>query len=100
MIGGFFYPLSILVLVCIFMNSCKKDTVTPTTAPELTTKAASDVTQVSATSGGNINSDGGSPITARGICWSTNTAPTIADHKTTDGAGVGDFSKFNNRPDC
>jgi len=40
----------------------------------------------------SITSDGGSPITARGICWGTTTTPTIADNKTTDGKGIGSFT--------
>lgn len=46
----------------------------------------------SAPSGGNIATDGGSPITARGVCWSTSANPTIANSKTTDGTGTGTYS--------
>jgi hypothetical protein len=31
-------------------------------------------------------------VISRGVCWSTGTTPTIADNKTTDGAGAGSFS--------
>ena len=42
--------------------------------------------------GGTITSDGGSPITARGIVWSTSPNPTIAlSTKTIDGTGIGTF---------
>ena len=57
----------------------------------LTTMAATDVTNTSATSGSSISSDGGSLITARGVCWSTTTGPVTADSKTTDGTGTGTF---------
>ena len=62
-------------------------------APMLTTATASSITSNSASSGGNITSDGGSSVTARGICWNTVANPTIAlATKTTDGAGIGAFT--------
>jgi uncharacterized protein (TIGR02145 family) len=60
--------------------------------PILTTSAITDITQTTATCGGNITSDEGATVTARGVCWGTNTTPTIADNKTIDGAGVGEFT--------
>jgi uncharacterized protein (TIGR02145 family) len=63
------------------------------TIPTLTTTAASAITGVTATSGGNITSDNGSTITARGICWSTTANPTITlTTKTIDGSGTGAFT--------
>lgn len=62
------------------------------TLPTVTTRAAYNETVNSALSGGNVTSDGGSPVTARGVCWSTNSAPTIADSKTIDGSGTGSFT--------
>ena len=43
-------------------------------------------------SGGEVWSDGGSPVTAYGVCWSTAQNPTIADNKTLDGSGKGYFT--------
>lgn len=61
--------------------------------PTLTSTAASSITQTNVASGGNISSDGGAAITARGVCWSTSANPTIAlTTKTTDGTGTGAFS--------
>ena len=41
---------------------------------------------------GNISSNGGTAIIARGVCWSTNTGPTVnLLNKTVDGSGVGNF---------
>ena len=57
----------------------------------LSTTAASAITGITATSGGNITSDGGSAVLARGVCWNTVTGPTIANSKTTDGSGTGIF---------
>ncbi len=60
--------------------------------PTLTTVSASNVTNNSAVSGGNITSDGGSTVTQRGVCWSTNQNPTIADNITSNGSGSGSFT--------
>ena len=64
------------------------------TIPVLTTTAPITITQITAKSGGNITADGGAPISARGICWSATTGPTIANSKTIEGTGVGTYSSF------
>ena len=74
----------------MFLNSCDKDD--PKSVGVLSTTEASDITQTSATSGGNVSADGGAEITARGICWSTGQTPTTADNKTTNGSGTGSFT--------
>ncbi|MBN1768369.1 MAG: hypothetical protein JXR50_08445, partial [Prolixibacteraceae bacterium] len=51
----------------------------------------SEITETSATSGGNITSDGGAEITARGVCWNTTGNPTINDSKNNDGSEIGSF---------
>jgi uncharacterized protein (TIGR02145 family) len=58
----------------------------------LTTNVATSVTNITAISGGNITSDGGTPVTARGICWSTSPNPTVTNDSTRNGAGAGAFS--------
>ncbi|MBO4739818.1 MAG: hypothetical protein J5606_09725, partial [Bacteroidales bacterium] len=62
------------------------------TIPTISTTAVSNIDTTSATSGGNITSDGGATVTARGICWSTSPNPTISDSHTTDGNGIGSFT--------
>jgi uncharacterized protein (TIGR02145 family) len=59
--------------------------------PTVTTKNVSEVTITSATCGGDISSDGGAPVIARGVCWSGLGEPTITDGITHDGTGVGSF---------
>jgi hypothetical protein len=54
----------------------------------LTTTVISSITSTTAVSGGNITNDGGGTITARGVCWNTETAPTISNSKTSDGTGT------------
>jgi len=58
----------------------------------ITTTAASSIIGTKAKSGGNVISDGGDSVTARGVCWSTSENPTIRDSKTTDGNGTGVFT--------
>ena len=58
----------------------------------LTTTAASVITGITATSGGNITSDGGLAVLSRGVCWKITSGPTIADSKTVDGTGTGTFT--------
>ena len=67
-------------------------TTSAVTAPILTTTAVSSITTNSASSGGNVASDGGASITARGVCWSTSANPTISDNHTSDGTGTGTFT--------
>jgi hypothetical protein len=54
-------------------------------APTVTTTAISSITGTTANSGGTVTATGGAAITAQGVCWSTTTAPTIANSKTTNG---------------
>jgi hypothetical protein len=59
----------------------------------ISTTTASGISQTAATSGGTISSDGGSPITARGVVWARDPNPTIAlATKTNDGSGTGSFT--------
>ena len=63
-----------------------------TILPEVSSSSVADITATSAVSGGNIISDGGTEVTARGVCWSTLQNPTIMDTHTTNGSGTGAFS--------
>jgi hypothetical protein len=63
------------------------------TIPTLTTNPVSLISYTSANSGGTISNDGGSPVTSRGVVWSTTKNPTIAlTTKTIDSNGNGAFS--------
>lgn len=68
------------------MFSCKNEEV-----PVLTTADITNITGTTATCGGTINDEGSGTIIERGVCWSTNNTPTIADNKTANGAGAGSF---------
>lgn len=60
--------------------------------PWVTTKSITNVATTTASSGGVVTFDGGSTVTARGVCWSTSPYPTINDSKTLDGTGTGAFT--------
>ena len=60
--------------------------------PTVTTTNVSNITQTTATSGGNVTDDGGATLTARGVCWSTSQNPTISNSHTADGNGTGSFT--------
>lgn len=78
----------VLVAAIAALSGCKKDPV----IPDLKTASVSEITTVSAVSGGEVISDGGSDVTARGVCWGTTTNPEVTGSHTTDGEGTGSFS--------
>lgn len=83
-----------LVITLFSIYGCKdNDSIANPTkeVPTLTTVAVTNAIASTAESGGNITSNGGVEITARGVCWGTNQNPTITDNKTTNGAGTGNF---------
>jgi len=59
--------------------------------PSVITSPVTSVSSGSAVCGGEVISDSGTPVTSRGICWSTNKNPTIANSHTTNGTGKGVF---------
>ena len=60
--------------------------------PAITTTVVSGIAPLVAYSGGNVVSDGGSAVTARGLVWATTAHPTIANSKSSTGTGVGTFT--------
>jgi hypothetical protein len=61
--------------------------------PVITTNNTSQILNSTATSGGNISSDGGTPIISKGVVWSTTSNPTVnLTTKTIDGTSTGSFS--------
>lgn len=81
------YFLFIAIIASILV-SCKPDP----ERPSVVTLPVSEVTEATAVSGGNVTSDGGAEVTARGVCWGTNQNPTTDDNKTVDGSGIGEFT--------
>jgi uncharacterized protein (TIGR02145 family) len=60
--------------------------------PEVHTFMVTDTGVHWANCGGNVTFDGGSAVTARGVCWSTTQNPTVNDMHTTNGTGIGSFA--------
>jgi uncharacterized protein (TIGR02145 family) len=94
--------LLIVMLITIVINSCSDDN-SPggssnnnnngggSSSITISTAQATNITNTTAVSGGNIISDGGSAIIDRGVCWSTNVNPTISDFHVSNGNGLGVF---------
>ena len=61
-------------------------------SPIVTTTILTVITQTTATSGGNVASDGGASVTARGVCWAITPNPTTANSLTNDGTGTGVYT--------
>ena len=70
----------------------RRSLITTAKTPSVTTSAVSNITCVAADCGGTVSSDGISGVTAKGVCWSTSTNPTITDSLTIDGNDVGSFT--------
>ena len=60
--------------------------------PTVITTDITSVTASSAQGGGNVTSDGGLEISAKGVCWSISQNPNINNNATMDGQGVGSFT--------
>ena len=89
------YNYKILIITVLFssgliliISSCKEET----EPPVVITEKVKGITTTGAVSGGNIASEGGSPVSSRGVCWNTTTNPTIDNFKTVDGKGAGSYS--------
>ena len=60
--------------------------------PVVTTLDVNTFTATTATGRGKVTSDGGAPVTERGVCWSTSHNPSLSNHYNTSGTGTGEFS--------
>jgi len=88
------------IIGTLFLDNCKKGSNSPdddndipqVKVPTVTTSAVYSITASGAVSGGNVTSDGGADVTARGLCWGTNPSPTVADQVIAGGSGKGSFS--------
>jgi PKD repeat protein len=58
----------------------------------INTSPVTGITSTTATGGGDVISDGGATITARGICWSTSANPTTSGNHTNEPGTTGPFS--------
>lgn len=67
-------------------------TTLPMAQSDITTSEPTDIGHTHATCGGYVNSDGGSEVTERGVCWATTLNPTTNDSHLNNGTGTGEFS--------
>jgi len=77
-----------------FITSCHMDEYHFPLIPIVITSNPVAVTSVSAMCGGEVTTDFGYKVLFRGICWSANHTPTVADSISTDSLmcdGLGEF---------
>ena len=88
----FTYPvtaLSILLLTISPFFGCTREE--PAKLALVSTIPVTNITTTTATSGGDITSNGGAEILANGVCWNTTVNPAISDSKTVDPVGIAQF---------
>ena len=78
--------ISAIILLIFLIHSCKKDNPNP---PILTTTAVSNITEISAQSGGNVTNDGKAEVITRGVVWGKDQDPTIETNNGLSNNGVG-----------
>jgi uncharacterized protein (TIGR02145 family) len=83
-------PVIIIFLIglTLCLTSCKPKP----TLPVVATTNVTGITQTTATTGGNVTSDGNADVTYRGVCWGASQNPTTSSSKTSDGTGTGTFT--------
>jgi uncharacterized protein (TIGR02145 family) len=81
--------ISVVILSIFLLYACKKDKPTP---PVVTTRAVTEISPTTATSGGDVINGGGVPIISTGVCWNIYVYPTIENSKTSEGGGLGSFN--------
>jgi phosphodiesterase/alkaline phosphatase D-like protein len=72
-------------------------TTLPPQKPTVTTAPVTKIGFHTAKSGGNVTDEGASPVTARGVVWSTSPNPTLADSFTVNDYGPGPFNSTLNK---
>ena len=88
----------IIISLILMISACEDDIKSPT----VTTTPITDTTWQYVVTGGEVISDGGSPVTARGVCVTTNgnTPPIINSDwntwHTNDSSGIGSFTSTIN----
>ncbi len=79
----------LFICIAVIFNSCEKK---QPALPSVTTTKVSEITATTATFEGNVTDDGGSAVTARGVCWCTSPDPSTADNQITVGSGTGSYT--------
>lgn len=89
--------LFMIVVLSVFPGCVKTDAPVTTSIPVLSTPLLSNTTTsaisiTEATVSGRIISNGGSPVSTRGICWGMGPSPTIDSNKIADLSNTDSFS--------
>lgn len=79
---------ALFLCMMLTLYSCKEEP----TAPILKTNPVTEITTNSVNISAEITDDGGSPVTGRGVCWGTESSPSINGQHTTNGEGSGYFT--------
>ena len=77
-----------LILSIILTFSCEEKP----KLPSISTTIVTEISSMTAVSGGNITTDGGAPIISKGICWNTFDNPTVDNNKTIENGDLLSFS--------
>jgi hypothetical protein len=89
-INSAIYPFLFSLLLLPLLFNCEKEATKY--VPNVAMYQVTEITNATASCGGEVVSDGGAEVTERGVCWSTSPNPTTADSKTSDGTGLGNFT--------
>src|SRR5262245_45412903 len=81
----------LFAIAILFLIGCKKDKA-PGTAVFVSTVQITNITSVSATGGGDVDVVGAEAMSERGLCWATNSKPTVSDNKIAVATGKGPFT--------
>lgn len=84
------FLFSLLIISLLLNNSCKKEEI----KQKLATIGSFKVIQITDTSivcTTEVLDDGNAEILSRGVCWSTQTRPTLSMNSTNDGIGLGSY---------
>ncbi len=92
--------INAIAIACIVMIQigCEKNAPSPAPTPvgpvlpTITTTSATEITRVSAKSGGTISNDGGATVITAGLCFSTGHNPTTANNTITNTSSFGSFN--------
>src|SRR5882762_4379012 len=85
--------VSVFAILLVNLIGCKKDGVKPALAT-LETTFYTLTTPTSARVLGKISSEGGAPVTERGISWSSNPTPSAFDTKAM-GTSIGPYNRLD-----
>lgn len=79
---------AIILAMSVAFIGCKKEPATPV----VVTSEVTQITGVSAVCGGVVTSDGDSPVTERGVCWSKESNPLVSGSHLVAEEGSGSFT--------